>query len=82
MAEGKPLTIDEMYAFVTIDPNDNIEGIISFKAGDTHYPCVGADMAKVDQLRNTAQFISTIAGSRVEVIKFTNREHVDWIEPG
>jgi len=74
------LRITEMYAFVIID-EDGTEGIPAFQAGDTAMPMVGADTARVDQLRPIAQHIASQISKPIEVIRFTVRESVEVINP-
>lgn len=76
------LRIDEMYAFVVVD-EDGTEGIPAFTAGDLAMPMVGADMAKIEDLRPIAAHVASSFGKRVELVKFSSREHLEWIEaPG
>lgn len=75
------LTIDSMFAFVSIDSRDNSEGIIATQIGNLQWPLVGADMNRIDSYRDLALQVALASGDPVEIIRFTNREHVDWIKP-
>lgn len=74
---GGQLRIEEMYAFVVLDPADNTEGVIA--AGGL--PLVGADMEMVDKLRDTAQFLADMNKMEIMVLKFSVREQLDLIVP-
>lgn len=63
--------IDEMYAFIALDPADNTEGIISMQMGSMHMPLVGADMTRVEQLRPHARAIGEATGTQVKLVRFT-----------
>lgn len=70
--------ITEMYAFVTVDPEDDVEGIISVN----YLPLVGADTDRVEGLKPAAQLFADKADMEVEVIRFTLRERITTIKPG
>lgn len=80
MAKGQ-LKIDEMYAFIALDPADNTEGIISFNTGDGPIPMVGADMAMVELLRPFAQAAAEAAKATVTLVRFSQRTNEEIIEP-
>lgn len=71
------LRIEEMFAFVALDPEDNTEGVVAV-AG---MPLVGADMEMVDKLRPAAQMLANIAGIEIMVLKFSVRDQVGLIHP-
>ena len=74
------LKIDEIFAFVAED--DDGEGITGFLGPDgTWLPMVGADMARVDQLRPIAREIARKSGKRIHLLKFSTRSEVEIIEP-
>lgn len=75
------LRIDEMFAFVVVD-DDGTEGIpAATLPSGMMFPLVGADMDRVESLRPAAETMAASLGKRVEVVRFTTREHVEWIEP-
>lgn len=61
--------IEEMYAFISKD-SDGSEGVIAMKVGDTFFPLVGADMERMDSLRNTAFNIGKITNKPIRLLKF------------
>lgn len=72
------LRIESMYAFVTVDPDDDTEGIIGFSSPDGQWlPMVGADMERVEQLRPIATSIARQTGREVRVVHFTERVEVE-----
>lgn len=76
------LDIDEMYAFVAVDPADRNEGIIAISTPDGGMlPLVGADMRMVEKLRDSAQQIADLQRLTVRLVRFTNRELLEVITP-
>lgn len=78
------LRIEQMYAFVALDPEDDTEGIIGFQAApgpSGMMPMVGADMERVDDLRPMAQAIATRTGLQVRLLRFEVRTELEVIEP-
>lgn len=73
--------IEKMYAFIVVD-HDNTEGIPAFPLPNgTIMPMVGADRARLDDLRPIAEEFARQRGLSVEVVVFTTRMHVDTITP-
>jgi hypothetical protein len=81
MANSQVVRIDEMYAFVTVDPADHTEGIIGFNTPTGWMPMVGADTARVEYLVPLAQEMATSLGTPIHVLRFTVREEVMEITP-
>lgn len=74
------LRIDEMFAFVAIDKTG--EGVMGFMGPSGQwFPMVGADMARVDQLRPMAQEIARTSGKEIKLLKFSKREELEVIKP-
>lgn len=61
--------ITEMFAFVAID-EDGDEGLLGTKMGDSWYPLVGSNMARVELLKPIAKNIAKIVGEKVRLKKF------------
>ena len=74
------LRIESMYAFIQMD-TDSTEGVIAFLDGKTWMPLVGADMARVEQLRPIAKETAALTGRPVRLVHFTNREEKEVINP-
>jgi hypothetical protein len=72
--------IDEMYAYVAVDPDDNTEGIVSFFGGLGNMPMVSADMENVEGLRPIAEEAAKQSGAVIRLVRFTNRELIETIE--
>jgi hypothetical protein len=82
MARGQT-RIEQLYAFVALDPRDNTEGIpASLDAGEQMWrPMVAADMKRVNVLRHEAQEIATITGVTVTLCRFEVRTELEVFEP-
>lgn len=80
MAKGQR-KIDEMFAFIQLDPLDNTEGVIAFLTTEGWMPMVGADMGRVESLRPQAQEVADATGRPVQLIKFSSREELEMLRP-
>lgn len=81
MAHGR-VRIDEMYAFILVDPADDTEGVPAFTGPNgMAMPMMGADLARVEALKPIAQQFATTLGVSIEVCRFTVRERIGLIEP-
>lgn len=71
--------IEQMYAFITTDPEDDTEGVIGFQASPTSgmMPMVGADMERVEQLRPLALSMARASGVEVRVVRFEVRTEIE-----
>jgi predicted peroxiredoxin len=79
---GGQLRIEQMYAFVMLDPEDNTEGIPAFHgAGNMAMPMVGANMAMVESLRPLAKQLAEQSGVKITLCRFEVRTEVEVIEP-
>lgn len=76
-------TMDAMFAFVVVDPNDGKEGVPAFYSPvmKAHMPMMGADIERAKSMRDIAQTMANEMGKRIELVRFVEREHVEWIEP-
>lgn len=72
--------IGAVHAFVLVG-DDGEEGIPAMRVGDSMIPLVAADETRLRQLQPVAQSFADVLGTRVELVRFTIREHVEWIEP-
>ena len=81
MARGQK-RIEQMYAFVVLDPADNTEGLPSFRAPNgVELPMVGADMKRVDDLRPIAQQIARQLEAKVTLCRFEVRTELEVFDP-
>lgn len=74
---ARALHIEQIYAFVTVDPADNIEGILSFM----NLPMVGADMKMVESLRPIATQGAHHMNIEVKLVRFEIRTELETINP-
>lgn len=82
MARGQ-LRIEQMYAFVALDPKDNTEGVPAFRdplTGDP-MPMVGADMKRVDSLKPVAEAMAKQGGVKITLCRFEIRTELEVFEP-
>ena len=78
---GRFLNIDELFAFISVDEEgEGICGFI-FTDGDIFMPMVGADMDRVNSLKEMAQKISNHSGKEIKVCRFSVREELEIITP-
>lgn len=75
------LRIDEMYAFIVVDPRDGTEGVIGIRGPDGWLPMVGADLARIEALRPIAQQQATHFGTSVTLAVFSERRDVETLDP-
>lgn len=68
-----------MYAFVSVDPEDENEGIIAEFFPHLHawLPLVAADDARVEQFKPIAKRIAQRLAHPVRLVKFTTREVIE-----
>lgn len=77
MAQGQ-LRIEQMYAFVMVDPADNTEGIPAFTGpAGVPLPMVGADMKRVDDLRPIAKGIADAHKAKITLCRFEVRTELE-----
>lgn len=72
--------ITEMFAFIAEDGRPDNEGVIAQKIGDTWMPMIGADMARIDDIRPHAQALARQFGMKIKLVKFTTRTDVEEID--
>lgn len=73
------LRIDVMYAFIVLD-EDGTEGIPAMSDGRMLFPMVGADMTRIDQLRQYVLHDPLLKGKRITLAKFSTRETLEVID--
>lgn len=75
--------ITTLTAFIAIDPADDSEGVVSFTNFFTgaSEPLIGADDARIMQLRPMAEASAAALGVEVKLVRFTQREDIDTIKP-
>ena len=71
--------ITEMFAFIAEDNGPDDEGVVGMSARQWFLPLVGADMARVNDIKPYALDIAKKTGKKVKLIHFTNREDLEEI---
>ena len=77
------LRVDQMWAWLSIDPADDQEGVCAIydeKAGFWH-PLVGADEARMRSLQPHAVEIAKKSGQKVRLVCFRLKEIIQEIDP-
>jgi len=75
------IRVDEVFAFLSIDPKDGNEGITGYRTPDGWLPLLCADKARVDSMRGLAQEMSTATNARMKLVRFSLREDLEEIVP-
>lgn len=73
--------INEMFAFITSDTDENDEGIVSIPMDGIQMPLIGADLTRVDALMSYAQHISNVSNKQIVIKRFMFVEVLDTIMP-
>lgn len=75
--------ITEMYAFVMSDVDDDDEGVIAFYDHNTRgwMPMVGADMARIEDLKPIAQVVANERKKEVRLVHLVKDDTITVIQP-
>jgi len=73
------LRIEEIYAYTAIDPDDNIEGIVSAQTGVGLIPLVGADIERMLSYKEVAQAAADETGAPIKLVRFSNRQEIETL---
>jgi hypothetical protein len=74
------LRIHQMFAFTIID-EDGTEGVIgALDASGMWRPFVGADMRRVEDLKEIARTFPAFAGLKITILRFGGREEIGTID--
>jgi len=77
--------IEEMYAFIAEESSPDDEGVIAIQTEPGEggrrlwLPLVGADMARVNSLRDIARGIGRQTGKKVTLVHFSNRRDLEVV---
>jgi hypothetical protein len=76
------IRIDTIWAFVSVDPEDNTEGVIAgpLMGPGSIVPFIAADEARLASLRPLAQKLAKQLGRPVRLLKFSVREVIEDYE--
>jgi hypothetical protein len=72
------LRIDEIYAFISVDPEGN-EGVCAFQSKGMMVPMVAADLKMVEHLKPVAKQLAAISPYPIKLVKFSTRTEVEVI---
>ena len=73
--------IEQMFAFISSDEDEDDEGVIGMSIGGVMMPLVGADIERANDYRTHAQSVATISGKVVRLVHFSQRTEVEVFEP-
>lgn len=78
--ERRFVRIDELYAWISVDPADDSEGICSVWTAELgHTPMIGADRARIESYRSTVEQITRASGIPARLVRFHGREVLETI---
>ena len=74
--------ISHVYAFISLDPATDEEGVCGFMSPDgVMWPMVAANEERLTQLRPLARMIAQRTGRPVTLVRFTTREERESFAP-
>ena len=74
--------IDVMWAYLAVDPVDGCEGLIAEMAPNGMWmPMVGADLMRMESLREQAKATARATGNTVRLVRFSVREDREVYKP-
>ena len=74
--------ISHVYAFISLDPATDEEGVCGFMSPDgVMWPMVAANEERLTQLRPLARAIAQRTGRPVTLARFTTREEMESYTP-
>ena len=72
--------IETLYAYLSENSPDD-EGLVGMKVGDTWVAMVGADMQRMESLKDIAQDMARATGKKIILAKFSTKTVLETIEP-
>lgn len=75
--------IEEVLAFVALDPQDNTEGFPAFadRSSGMYVPMVAADQARLESMRPIAEKLAIAQGVPITVVKYSLRTDIEELRP-
>jgi len=68
---SKPFAITELYAWIGIDPHSGDEGVLGADIpGMGMMPLIGADLTRVESLREWAELVGRTTGQRFRLKRY------------
>lgn len=80
MAHGQ-LRIEQMYAYIALDPTDNTEGVVGQVTEHGMIPMVGADAKRIESLRPFVEDLVRATGQKITLVRFEVRTEVEEFNP-
>ncbi len=71
--------IDELFAYVTVDPEDDIEGVVSAVSPLGMVPLIGADPERMLSYKPLAKEMSEVTGQEIRLVRFTSRQEIETL---
>lgn len=73
--------IEQLYAYVVVDPADDTEGLVAYLVGDTMMPMVAANTLRVESMRRIAEQIAQCENVSIRLCRFEIRTDLEVIDP-
>jgi len=74
------LKVNQIYAYFSVNQDDDIEGLACFFNDDALIPMIAADKHRLDELTLIAHDMVEKEGLALRLVKFTNREEIKTIQ--
>lgn len=84
---GKPqvqrdVRVDTIYAFLSVDPETNSEGIVAYRSPTLgNMPLIAANRERLEQFREWAEAAVEATGHPIVLARFDWRQDVETLEP-
>jgi hypothetical protein len=79
-APANYLKVNEIWAYLSVDPTDGNEGVIAAPIGSLTMPLIGADKERMISLKPIAEELAKRSGIEIKLVKFSRREVVETIK--
>ena len=75
--------IESLWAFLTVDPNDGVEGLCAYFEPKMNMwlPMIEADEARLDSMRKLAKKLARVQPNKIVLVRFCGREDREEIKP-
>lgn len=80
-SKNQIVNIQEIWAFLSVDPSDNTEGIISYETAVGPMPMIAADAERLHLLMPYVERLVNGTRITVRLVKFSTREDIRVLEP-
>lgn len=71
--------IKEIWAFVSVDPEDGNEGVCGVVTDGVMMPLIASDVARLEQIRPIALRLALDTDMQIKLVKFTQRVEVETL---